>query len=214
MDEATKQELQQQFSDYLDQEFTPAPPDETVDMMSFFQELAALKNEVRIESRQLKTALDDFRSAFMSLDDGRQEIVDLLRSDGGGKGQSDTLMEEMTQGLIELHDRVAMGLEQKPPTPTYLQRLTGNTRSTKWLEGYQAGQEIVLDRILELLRLIGIVPIHSIDAAFDPQSMKAEGVDADPTRDEGVVLREFRKGFIQGERVVRPGEVIVNKLSR
>ena len=69
--ERIKEELVEQFRAYLDKDFSSEAADE-IDQMSLFRELAGLRNEVRIESRQFKGALDDFRQAFTSLDDSQQ----------------------------------------------------------------------------------------------------------------------------------------------
>lgn len=211
MEENQKEALLQQFSDYLDNGFMPDPPRESVDMISLFRELAGLKNEVRIESRQLKTALDDFRNAFQSLDGSQQNTTKYLRQIVQDHKQSPALPDPALLGLIDLYDRVRSGLEQKPPEPTFLQRLAGNTHSRKWFKGYMEGQKILLGRIEDLLGQYSISIMDAEGAPFEPHIMKAEGFRSDPLQDEGIVLYEFRKGFRQEERIVRPAEVIVNK---
>jgi len=72
MDTETKEQLLDRFRAYLDKlpEATPvesAETDRRTDLYSLFAELAALKNEVRLESRQVKTALDEFRAVFETL---------------------------------------------------------------------------------------------------------------------------------------------------
>lgn len=211
MDENEKQVLLQQFSDYLDNGFVATPPGEPVDMTSLFLELAGLKSEVRIESRQLKTALDDFRSAFQSLDGSQQETAGYLRRIAQDHKQTPSLPDPALWGLIDLYDRVRSGLEQKQPEPTFFQRLTGNTQSRKWVKGYMEGQEILLGRIEDLLALYTISIMETEGTPFDPQIMKAEGFRSDLLQQEGIVLYEFRKGFRRAGRIVRPAEVIVNK---
>ena len=211
MEENKKQVLLQQFSDYLDNGFVPDPPGESVDMISLFRELAGLKNEVRIESRQLKTALDDFRNAFQSLDGSQQDTAGYLRQMVQDHKQSPALPDPALWGLIDLYDRVRSGLEQQPPEPTFFQRLAGNTHSRKWFEGYMEGQKILLGRIEDLLGQYTISVMDAEGAPFNPQIMKAEGFRSDPLQEEGIVLYEFRKGFRLERRIVRPAEVIVNK---
>ena len=212
MEESSKRELLQQFSAYLDNGFVPESPNETMDMLRLFQELAGLKNEVRIESRQLKTALEDFRNAFLSLDSSQQKITALLQRDTPvEKEDSVRRIGPVDEGLIDLCDRVRSALEQRPPALSFFERLSGGARSRKWFAGYLEGQQILLTRIEGLLNMRGISAMEAEGKTFDPRIMKAEGFGSDSSRPAGIVLRELRKGFIQGERIIRPAEVIVNK---
>ena len=42
--------------------------------------------------------------------------------------------------------------------------------------------------------------------------MHAAEVGRDPQQAAGLVLTEVRRGFVQGERLLRPAEVVVNRL--
>ena len=81
MDALIKKTLLDQFRSYLDSfeaapETTEAPDTETADLFTIFVELAAIRNEVRTESRLMKEALDQFRGvAFvLSLSSDRVRI--------------------------------------------------------------------------------------------------------------------------------------------
>ncbi|OQY48555.1 MAG: hypothetical protein B6247_24935 [Candidatus Parabeggiatoa sp. nov. 2] len=63
MDESTKEKLITQFSAYLDSYQVNEETQQT-DLFSLFTELAALRNEVKLESRQVKNALDLFKETF------------------------------------------------------------------------------------------------------------------------------------------------------
>ena len=76
MDEQTKQRLISELRDHLDAlPETPesvdsedeSPGSREIDLYSLFTELAGLRNEIRLESRQLKRALDDFGGVFSTL---------------------------------------------------------------------------------------------------------------------------------------------------
>jgi molecular chaperone GrpE len=43
--------------------------------------------------------------------------------------------------------------------------------------------------------------------------MHATEVAQDPTQTDGIVLAELRRGFTQGDRLLRPAEVVVNRLA-
>ncbi len=213
MDEKTKDELIDQFLAYLESDFTPEEPKDIIDQIALFGELAGLKNEVRIESRQLKGALDDFRSVFATLDHVRQDGVKMLEQakqqerEAARAGQKALIL-----GLIELYDRIRAGLDSKPPEVSFFQRLLPSTQQgRKWLQGHLEGQKMLLGRVLDLLNQCGVMAMNSSGEPFDPSFMKAVGFAADPRQENGVVLQENRKGFRQGEKSLRPAEVIVNK---
>lgn len=209
MDEHLKDELTQRFRQYLDSDFVPEPRDEDIDLMRLFKELAGLKNEVRIESRQVKGALDDFRQAFTSLDEDRQQMIELLREN---KRQTSQETEPVLSGLIDLYDRIEAGIRQKPPPASLLEKLPAGPRRTRqWLQRHLQGQQMLLSRVLELLSQHGVSPINIKGKFFDPETMKAVGFKSKIQFDEGLVLAEERKGFQQQEKIVRPAEVIVNK---
>jgi molecular chaperone GrpE len=212
-DERLKEELVEQFRTYLDSDFSLAATEDEIDRMSLFRELTGLRNEVRIESRQFKGALDDFRQAFTSLDDSQQDIAKMMQA----KEQQDReaariILAPAVSGLIELYDRIAAGLEAQLPVPSLAERLLpGGRRGRQLLQGHLEGQKIVLGRILDLLERCGMSAIKTKGEQFDPNIMKAVGFAADPQRPDNTVLQENRKGFRQDERIVRPPEVIVNK---
>ncbi|MCP3890072.1 MAG: nucleotide exchange factor GrpE [Desulfobulbaceae bacterium] len=214
MDGQLKEELIEQFRAYLETAWIPDEPEKIIDQMDLFNELAGLKTEVRIESRQLKGALDDFRLAFTSLDTAHQDMSKMLNHiKQQERDAARAELKPVLLGLIELHDRVEAGLSGTMPKMSFFQRLFAGTNSSeKWLQGHLEGQKMTLGRVLDLLNQCGILPMDSIGKRFDPNCMKAVGFLSDPQRENGVVLRENRKGFWQGERNFRPAEVIVNKL--
>ncbi len=213
MDEATKEELIEQFRAYLDSDFTPEEPGAIIDQMALFSELAGLKNEVRIESRQLKGALDDFRSVFATLDHAQQDGLKMLEQVKQQEREAARAgLITLILGLIELYDRISAGLASKPPEVTFFQRLLpSGQQGRKWLQGHLEGQKMLLGRVLDLLSQCGVTAMNSSGEPFDPSFMKAVGFASDLRQEDGVVLEENRKGFRQGEKSLRPAEVIVNK---
>ncbi len=217
MDEAKKHTLRQQFNAYLEiMEDAPVVPDEQIDLMHLFRELSGLRNEVRLESRQLKRALDDFREAFTALDNGQQELVTSLKR-GAVKSQASNDSDKSVQilGLIDLYDRILAALRQTLPEPGLLARLLGaDRRYRQWDRGYRQGQEMVLKRIESLLAEDGVTVMDVLHKPFDPQLMEAVDVMFEKGQKEGVVLEEQRTGFLIGDRVLRTAEVVVNKKGR
>jgi hypothetical protein len=72
------------------------------------------------------------------------------------------------------------------------------------------GAPAVRSHIVQTLRGAGVVPLSADEGArFDPAEHLAVGTDrADPQR-AGLVARIVRPGWMQGEAVLRPAEVVV-----
>ncbi|PIE00346.1 MAG: nucleotide exchange factor GrpE [Acidobacteria bacterium] len=213
MDEAIKEKLVGQFRHYLDTECTEEPPVEGVDLLSLFNELAGLKNEVKIESRQFKKALDDFRQAFIALDGGQQELVTLLGSmqhQENATGREENLI--LLMGLIDLYDRTGCGLKQAAPVPSLIEKFAPAVKRNRIrLEAHLEGQQMILNRIVDLLRQAGVTPIKAEGEVFDPKLMKAVETDFDGKYREGIVIQELRSGFQRDGLIIRLAEVVVNK---
>jgi molecular chaperone GrpE len=213
MNEHDKEELIEQFRAYLEAEDTPEEPAEMIDQMALFNELAGLKNEVRIESRQLKGALDDFRAAFSSLDHAQQDADTMLQHIQQQERESArTAFKPVIFGLIDLYDRIAAGLDSKPPEISWpLRLLPTGQQEQKWVQGHLQGQKMLLGRVLDLLGQCGVSEVKCRGEAFDPNCMKAVGFTSDLQQENGTVLFENLIGFRQEGRMLRPAEVIVNK---
>ena len=84
MDTTDRNQLLEQFSNYLDSahadDIMMSDDDSKIDLFALFTELAALKNEVKRESRQVKDALDQFRQVFSSLEERNQAVTRELES--------------------------------------------------------------------------------------------------------------------------------------
>jgi molecular chaperone GrpE len=74
---------------------------------------------------------------------------------------------------------------------------------------YRAGVELILRQMLELLRRRGVTAIDTAGAAFDPRVHQAVSQEKSDTHDEGQIIEEFRRGYMLGERLLRPAMVKV-----
>lgn len=212
MEPAVTEQLVARFRDYLDGvgeiplERDAAAPD----LFTLLAELAALKNEVKIESRQVKTALDEFRGLFDTLRQANQRLDSELGQQRGEKirerqdAERDLLLE-----LLDLRDRMQAGRDQaRRFRPGWLAR-RGGVR--EFVNAIAEGQAMSLRRLDEILIRRGVRPLHALDRRFDPRTMHAAETAGDPQRDDGQVVGEIRTGFLHHDRLLRPAEVIVNK---
>jgi len=80
-------------------------------------------------------------------------------------------------------------------------------------EPYRIGVELIHRQLLELVRKRGATPIEALGADFDPHVHQAVAYEETPGAREGEVVGEMRKGYMLGERLLRPSMVKVAKAS-
>ena len=78
-------------------------------------------------------------------------------------------------------------------------------------EGYRQGVELIHKQLLELLRRRGVRPIEALGAEFDPHFHQAVSYEPADGRPDGEVIEEFRRGYMLGDRLLRPAMVKVAK---
>ncbi|MDJ0893261.1 MAG: nucleotide exchange factor GrpE [Gammaproteobacteria bacterium] len=215
MDEAAKDRLTARFRAYLDDTDeiaagTNAEPagSSAPDLFTLLAELAALKNEIKLESRHVKSALDEFRGLFDELRQANARLADEhhrrreLERLAEQQAQKDLLLE-----LLELRDRLQAGHSQATRfRPGWLQG-----RAAGFIVSMAEGMAMNLRRLDETLARRGVHPLRTLGQTFDPQTMHAAELACDPARDKGLVVQELRKGFLHQDRLLRPAEVVVNQ---
>jgi molecular chaperone GrpE len=78
-------------------------------------------------------------------------------------------------------------------------------------EPYRRGVELIHKRLMDVLRKRGVRPIEALGADFDPHYHQAVAHDAAEGAREGEVIEEFRRGYMLGDRLLRPSMVKVAK---
>jgi molecular chaperone GrpE len=215
MNSKHKEQLLQSFQDYLAQIDEPQIDEagaDAVDLYSLFTELSALKAEVRLESRQLKDAVDQFRELFNSLEEHKQQLQSELERCHQNSQRTHALAErDLLVGIIELRDRIDAGLHSTQQyQPSLLAR--ASRRNMLLLESLHEGQKITLRRLDELLSRYQVLPIETLGVSVDPHTMRVHSVTKHPEYEDGQVTEEITKGFRRGEDILRTAEVIVNKV--
>jgi len=117
----------------------------------------------------------------------RREIVAL---------RGDTVRDVMA-GLLPLLDDFGRAFDALAETPD------------AHCEAFAQGVRMVETQLCKILEAHDIRPMEAVGKPFDPEFHEA--VMQQPTDDHphGVVIEELRKGYIAGDRVVRPAQVIV-----
>ncbi|MHC4697210.1 MAG: nucleotide exchange factor GrpE [Planctomycetota bacterium] len=73
------------------------------------------------------------------------------------------------------------------------------------------GVRLVYDNLMKALRARGLESIEAVDKPFDPHVHEAMMQQPSADHPPGTVLAEVAKGYLLGERVLRPAKVIVSK---
>jgi molecular chaperone GrpE len=229
MDEATKEALIDEFRAYLDavsdretdagadtetdtntETETDADGQDAPDLFSLLAELAALKNEVKLESRQVKGALDEFRGLFDTLRETGARLADEQERRceqsraADREGWKDTLL-----SLLELRDRLQAGHDQAAGfRPGWLAR---RGRAAQQVASLAEGMAMNLRRLDETLARRGLRRLAAVGHPFDPQTMHAAELARDPARPNGQVVAELRPGWLLHDQLLRAAEVVVNR---
>lgn len=79
------------------------------------------------------------------------------------------------------------------------------------VDAYRRGVELIHQHLMELLRKRGVRPVEALGADFDPHYHQAVAHDVAEGAREGEVIEEFRRGYMLGDRLLRPAMVKVAK---
>jgi len=77
------------------------------------------------------------------------------------------------------------------------------------VELYRKGVELIHRQMTELLRKRGVTSIEAVGADFDPRIHQAVVREASARHRDGEVIEELRRGYLLGERLLRPAMVKV-----
>lgn len=217
MDTETRERLLEQFRTAL--ETLPDAPEadeagRRTDLYSLFAELVALKNEVRLESRQVKTVLDEFRAVFETLQTSQTQLGDELeRAHSAVPEQQRAALKPLLLELVELRDRFEAGLRvlnQYRPT-LWVRWLGRRRRERDLLQAVAQGQDISLRRLDQLLNAQQVVALAAEGKPLDPHTMRAAELDQRTDLANGIVTEELRRGYLWQGELLRLAEVKVNR---
>lgn len=81
----------------------------------------------------------------------------------------------------------------------------------KSLGGLREGVEMTLKGLLTGLEKFGVVPIESLKESFDPNFHQAVMQEESTEHSDNTVVQELQKGYLIGDRLLRPAMVVVSK---
>ncbi len=77
------------------------------------------------------------------------------------------------------------------------------------------GVTIIFEKLLKILDSFGVKPVESaVGKAFDPGFHEAAMLEESDDYPENTVIREFQKGYMLHDRLLRPAMVVVSKTKK
>ena len=102
-------------------------------------------------------------------------------------------------------------VEELLPLMDDLERALKTESAGEAADAYRKGVELIHRQLGEILRKRGVRPIEALGADFDPYYHQAVSHEPAEGRREGEVIEEFRRGYMLGDRLLRPSMVKVAK---
>jgi len=134
-----------------------------------------------LQDRPLRTAAD-FDNYRKRVDRDRREVADMAVADA-------------VQDLLPIIDNLERALQAQGGDADSLRK----------------GVELIHKQMLDLLRKRGVTAIDVLGADFDPNRHQAVVHEASEEHREGEVMQELQRGYVLGERLLRPAMVKVAK---
>lgn len=111
--------------------------------------------------------------------------------------------EQADQSVVDLL------LELLPVVDDFDRALT--VEAAKEATPYRKGVELIHAKLHEFLKKRGVRPIEALGADFDPNLHQAVVHEESPGHREGEVIDEMQRGYVIGDRLLRPSMVKVAK---
>lgn len=102
-------------------------------------------------------------------------------------------------------------IEELLPLVDDLERALKADAGSEGAEAYRRGVELIHRQLSEMLRKRGVRGIEAVGADFDPHFHQAVSHEPGTGHRDGEVIEEFRRGYMLGDRLLRPSMVKVAK---
>jgi molecular chaperone GrpE len=139
----------------------------------------------------------------------RDEYYDLLLRKSA---EFDNYRKRVERERQTLSDAAAANMiEELLPLVDDLERALKAEAGTEPGDAYRRGVELIHRQLSDILRKRGVRPIDALGADFDPYYHQAVSHESAEGRREGEIIEEFRRGYMLGDRLLRPSMVKVAK---
>ncbi len=151
---------------------------------------AETQNDVVEELRREKDSLQDRLLRTAAEFDNYRKRVDRERRDLADYMKADVLAE-----ILPIVDNFERAL-QAPSSDA---------------DSMRKGVELIYKQMVDFLRKRGVTPIEALGADFDPNFHQAVIHETSPAHREGEVIEELQRGYMLGDKLLRPAMVKVAK---
>ncbi|MBI3960078.1 MAG: nucleotide exchange factor GrpE [Chloroflexi bacterium] len=225
LDELNKTVTKLSRSQFKSNTLTESREQQVNDSLSTLQEIATRREEIGAEremaqQRRLAQLRSDARGALaadllpsldgleLALEHAPQILAEQRRREEAARAEHLRRQQTPQPGVWSRVRRVFGETEQDAP-PAALPAGAGEMSDA--LSGWLQGLELVRDRFLALLAKESIQPIDALRKPFDPRLHVAVGGEERADLPANTVVSVLRKGYVQGDRVVRYAEVLVSR---
>ncbi len=160
------------------------------------------------ENSQVETEKEDWE---IGLEQARQEADDLkdklMRLAAEFENTRKRLQREKETALKYAEENI---LKELLPGIDNLERALEQGKETGSVDSLLEGIVMTRDGLLETLKKFGVEPVASVGEPFDPNVHEALVMEPSEEVEANVVLREFMKGYLYKERLLRAAKVVVS----
>jgi molecular chaperone GrpE len=168
------------------------PAEEDEEAAAEESEVGVLQEELSLLETQLQSMRDRYIRAVADLDNARKRARQAI-AEARAQGTAGVLAD-----LLLLVDNFERALETSRPGKDAPQE----TRAV-----YE-GVDLIYRQLMQLLQRQGVEPIEALGETFDPGRHEAVAqIPASEGQKEGTVALETQKGYMMGDRVLRPSKV-------
>ena len=169
---------------------------------------AALQEKEALQDRLLRTAAE-FDNYRKRIDRERRELSEYAAAD---------LLSDLLPVIDDLERALQASAQFSTQASAHASgqaagQATGQTAPTGDTDPYRQGVELILRQMIDILRKRGVKPIDAAGADFDPNFHQAVMHEVSSDHREGEVMQDLRRGYMLGERLLRPAMVKVAKSS-
>jgi molecular chaperone GrpE len=168
------------------------------------------KIKVKADEQDAVDPLDEMRAKIEALEQESKETHDrLLRVSAEFENYKKRAAKEIADFRKFANESFAKALL---PVVDNLQRaIASSSDDEKTGVSVVEGVTMTLKEVMKVLEQFGVKPFESLGETFDPgfhQAMHQEETDEHP---DNTVIREFQKGYMIHDRLLRPAMVVVSK---
>lgn len=183
--------------------------EEAPDLYSFFEQLAALKNEFRKGARRSHDTFVRFADALGTLEQTIQAISARMNEDRAVREEADLMARRsLYLSIVEVFERFRRVEERMARPPGGWGFFKARRRHEAWFD-VKEGLEILGAHLEGLLKGEGVTAMETAGRPFDPALMIAVEARDAQTVEPGTVLEEVSRGYLHRGKVLKLAEVVV-----